>query len=355
MFIVALLVLGFFIIRYYVKTLASINSKLNVFQKDLSNIQKNTSFLLELKSKVVDSLSNMYVIEHDIKNIKSKIERIEANLTAQLINETPPVKPLSLDELKDSILRVEKYILNQQNKFNDVLAKEIFALKKDMAHIITKLTVNFPPNDAERCLAFKHLLSSYPKSIPRGFFRLNEDNYDEYAVIFLDFPRLDPFEEINAKKLFRANSDYDEAYYEEDEEFYIEQGVFESYDPHFHRWSYNDDIPYNSRLVLQKGIEVYAHVFEVRSNRTHIWQHPAEIISVKWGEHHLEVTIKMWSPDDEKETIRIYEMFTHEATFPYVTDDEPDHFRRKFPFISGFSGFSFQKPDEATSKDVRSA
>ena len=83
----------------------------------------------------------------------------------------------------------------------------------------------------------------------------------------------------------------------------------------------------------------------LRSNRTYIWRHPAEIISVKWGKHDLEVTIKMWSPDDEEETIRTYKMFTHhEETFPYVIDGEPDELRRKFPFISGSSGFSFQTP-----------
>ncbi len=349
MFVVPLLVLGFFIICYFGKTLISINSKLDIVQEELTNAQRNINSLLKFKNEYsVDSLCEIHAIRQDTRDIKSKLEKnLEYSIDNQFTNE----QSLDLEEIANSMVRVEKYILNQQNKFNDVLAKEVFALKKDMAHIIAKLTLNFPSNEAEGSWAFKHLLSSYPKSIPRGFLRLNKGNYDEYAIIFLNFPSLDPFEEISAKKLFRANSNYDEAYYEENEEFYIESGVFDSFDPACHRWSYDDDIPYNSRLVLKKGIEVYAHVFEVRVNKTYIWQHPAEIISVKWGEHHdLEVTIKMWSPDEEEETIRTYEMFTHEANFPYVTDDEPDHFRRKFPFISGFSGFSFQKPDEATQK-----
>ncbi|HAT1726774.1 TPA: hypothetical protein RGI49_001997 [Legionella pneumophila] len=360
MFVVVLLVLSFFIIWYFVKILASINSKLNILQKDLNKIQMNMSFLLELKNKVVDSLCNTHIIEHDIKNIKSKIERVEADLAGFNINKTAgDISSFELYELKEIILRVEKY-LYQQNKFNDVWAKEPFDLKKDMAHVITKLKLNFSHNESESYLRFKHLLSHYPNSIPCGSLWFNENNDDIYAIIFLDFPGLFSFlneeidentgqltklllnGDIDATKLLQVNSHYCGTYSgcsEEDEEFYKEQNIFDSFDPGYYGW-------YKSKFVIKKGIEVSACVFEIRPNKTDIERGIAEIISVK---QNGLVTVKMSGA--EKETIRTYKMSTI-SPFPYITDDGFDDFGRKFSCNPTSSGFSFQKSEEDSQKIV---
>lgn len=326
------------------------NSKLIVLQKDLNNIQMNTSYLPEFKNKVDDSLCNTHIIKHGIENIKFEIERIEVDLAGH-------TSSFELYELKNSMLRVEKY-LYQQNKFNDVLAKELFDLKKDMAHVITKLTLNFPHNESESYMRFKHLLSHYPNSIPCGSSWFNENNDDIYAIIFLDFPgllsfldeeidrntgqltKLFPNGDLDATKLLQVNSHYRGTYSgcsEEDEEFYKEQNIFDSFDPEYYGW-------YKSKFVIKKGIEVSACVFEIRPNKTNIEQGVAEIISVK---QKGLVTVKISGA--EKETIRTYRMSTI-APFPCITDDGFDDFGRKFSCNPTSSGFSFQKPEEDTQK-----
>src|SRR3990167_5865052 len=275
----------------------------------------------------------MTSVEHEIESLKSGFEKNNKDLLSE---PTPdPDVDGQLEDIKNGILRIEKYLINQF-KFNNVLAKEISDNKYDMAYVKAKLLLDLPTTSKgnEHYEALHSIFRSYPKSTPRISFP--RDGESEYCTIYLDFsciaPRFDPHDtdEAPAKTLTRACMGYENDYYLDSQELVYdsldEQSYFYNSELRFNKLGFDEyqHIDPASTYVLKKGVLVHAYIFEKKvgcsaSSDSCL----AEVVSVKKSmnnDYGYDVILKL-SLDQYWSTKDIIKKFTIDD-FPCIVDEQ---------------------------------